>query len=375
LLLVLPMLVACGGGQPANPFSATVDECIRALGEPPRDVTGIFVEPDDGYAPVLDELNDARCGIDLTIYMLTDDEVFAALERAVDRGVRVRVMLEQHPFGAFGNQDEAFARLRDSGVAVQWGLNSHRFTHAKYAVIDKRVVLIMNQNLTRSAFTGNREFGVITTEPDAVRHASEIFARDWSGATSPAVTGPLIASPENSRARILNLINGARESIDFYAEVITDDGVLQALRGATQRGVHVRLIVNASFDSEEEAALIALANAGVTVRLMDGMYIHAKTMIIDGSAALIGSQNYTSTSLDRNRELGIVVEQPALVARCLAIFERDWLRAVPAAPVEDALPLGEGRDRGYDSKVVLPFPNISEKYFRKALDRAYPVRI
>jgi cardiolipin synthase A/B len=347
LLLVMPVLVACGGGQPANPYSATVDECIRALGDAPSTVTGIFIEPDDGYAPVLDELNDARCGIDLTIYMLTDDDVFTALEDAVDRGVRVRVMLEEHPFGAFGDQQEAFDRLRAGGVAVQWGLSAHRFTHAKYVVIDKRVALIMNQNLTRSAFDGNREFGVITTEPAAVEQAAAIFAHDWAGTSTATVAGPLVVSPENSRSRVIGLIDGARESIDFYAEVITDDDVLSALRGAMQRGVRVRLIVNASFDSEEEDVLISLASAGVDVRLMEGLYIHAKTMIVDGATALIGSQNYTPTSLDQNRELGMVVEQGALVNRCLAIFERDWVRAIPAAPVRDEVPLGAAPIRGY----------------------------
>jgi cardiolipin synthase A/B len=112
--------------------------------------------------------------------------------------------------------------------------------------------------------------------------------------------------------------------------------------------VRVRLIVNASFDSEEEDVLISLASAGVDVRLMEGLYIHAKTMIVDGATALIGSQNYTPTSLDQNRELGMVVEQGALVNRCLAIFERDWVRAIPAAPVRDEVPLGAAPIRGYD---------------------------
>jgi phosphatidylserine/phosphatidylglycerophosphate/cardiolipin synthase-like enzyme len=345
-LLALLILVACGGGQPPQPYSATVDECVRALGAAPAPVTGVFVEPDDGYSPVLDELDDARCGIDLTIYMLTDDQVFEAFDRAVDRGVRVRVMLEQHPFGAFGDQQEAFDRLRSLGAAVQWGLSAHRFTHAKFAVIDARVALIMNQNLTHAAFNGNREYGVVTTEPDAVAQATTIFARDWSGISTADVKGPLVVSPENSRARVVALIAGATESIDLYAEVIADEGIVATLRDAEARGVAVRLIVNASFDDEEDAALVTLAEAGIEVRLMDDLYIHSKTLIVDGDTALIGSQNYTATSLDRNRELGIVVDDPALVARCVAVYERDWLRAIPASPIGVPAGLGDLRLAG-----------------------------
>jgi phosphatidylserine/phosphatidylglycerophosphate/cardiolipin synthase-like enzyme len=98
---------------------------------------------------------------------------------------------------------------------------------------------------------------------------------------------------------------------------------------------------------------------------MEGLYIHAKTMIVDGSAALIGSQNYTSTSLDKNRELGMIVEQPALVSRCLAIYERDWLRAVPAVPVPEDVPLGEAPLGEYDIEATFPHPGISRKLLRQ----------
>jgi hypothetical protein len=46
-------------------------------------------------------------------------------------------------------------------------------------VVDDAVTLIMNQNLARSAFTANREFGVVTNQPDDVQ-AAAIFAADWT---------------------------------------------------------------------------------------------------------------------------------------------------------------------------------------------------
>jgi hypothetical protein len=39
-------------------------------------------------------------------------------------------------------------------------------------VIDDAVTLILNQNLTPSAFTANREFGVVTSRPDTVQAAA-----------------------------------------------------------------------------------------------------------------------------------------------------------------------------------------------------------
>src|SRR4051794_40030178 len=92
LSLVVVMLVTACGGPALRRSTGTIDGCIGALGSAPSPLSGVLVEPDDGRVPVLDELNAARCTIDLTIYLVTDDEVITALGQAVERGVRVRVM-------------------------------------------------------------------------------------------------------------------------------------------------------------------------------------------------------------------------------------------------------------------------------------------
>src|SRR5918996_443546 len=58
-----------------------------------------FIEPGDGRAPLLDEIRAARRSIDLEVYIITDDVILQALEEAQRRGVDVRVILEEHPFG------------------------------------------------------------------------------------------------------------------------------------------------------------------------------------------------------------------------------------------------------------------------------------
>ena len=92
-------------------------------------VTGVFIEPGDGRAPLLDEIEAARQSIDLEVYIVTDEIILEALEDARQRGVDVRVILEEHPFGGGGGQDATFNRLKDAGIAVQWGNPVFRFTH------------------------------------------------------------------------------------------------------------------------------------------------------------------------------------------------------------------------------------------------------
>ena len=335
LVIVLGfVLSACGGTVDLVPSSDDGPGCHASLGGVPE-ATGVFVEPDDGREPVLEELQAARCGIDVSVYLLTDEPVIDELIAAARRGIQVRVMLEQHPFGGGGGQEEVEAQLKAGGVEVRWSGSDVRFSHAKYVVVDRRVALILNQNLTNASFERNREFGSITTQGDAVQQAQEIFDSDWAGQPIRDIDGPLIVSPTTSRSRYLDLIGSARGAIDFYAEVIRDPEIIAALAAAEGRGVEVRLIVNGALDENQQEAAAQLDRRGVEIRLATGLYIHAKVMVIDGAMAVVGSQNFTATSLDDNRELAILLRDPLLVERCVSVFERDWLRAEPAGAVAD----------------------------------------
>ncbi|HLL51444.1 MAG TPA: phospholipase D-like domain-containing protein, partial [Thermomicrobiales bacterium] len=65
------------------------------------------------------------------------------------------------------------------------------------------------------------------------------------------------------------------------------------------------------------------------VRLASGHYIHAKIIVADGERAFVGSQNLSATSLDQNRELGIIVDDPVNLARLMRTFEADFRSATP----------------------------------------------
>jgi phosphatidylserine/phosphatidylglycerophosphate/cardiolipin synthase-like enzyme len=290
--------------------------------------TGVFVEPGDGRAPILDEIESARDSIALAVYIVTDERILQALEAAHRRGVDVRVILEEHPFGGDGRQPEVFARLNRAGIAVRWGNPVFRFTHIKAMVVDDAVALIMNQNLTAASFDNNREFGVITTEPTSVRTTAAIFAADWVRGVEPE-PDPLIVSPTNARGSLLALIEGAETSLELYVEVLRDQELLDALVAAVSRGVRVRLLVSPSWDNAEERE--ALAAAGIEVQLMTNLYVHAKLIVADANRAYIGSHNLSATSLDLNRELGIVLDDPVSLARLNRTFEIDFRTATPQA--------------------------------------------
>jgi cardiolipin synthase A/B len=290
---------------------------------------GVLVLPDDGNEPVLAELDAATESIWVEVYLLTDEDVIDALTRAVSRGLEVRVILEDEPFGGAGTQDMVFNRLDAAGVSVRWDQSGFRFSHAKFIILDQRVALVMNFNLTESAFSQNREFAVVSTVPSQVAHAVRIFRSDWEGRADP-VPGELVTSPESSRSSLLGLIESARSTLDIYAEVITDPEMVEALLSAKGRGVKVRIIVSETFGQDLTVEVPGeIARQGVEIRIFNALYVHAKALIVDGRAAFIGSQNLTSTSLDLNREVGIVFTAPANVERVARVFDSDFSASEP----------------------------------------------
>jgi phosphatidylserine/phosphatidylglycerophosphate/cardiolipin synthase-like enzyme len=312
---------------------ATTGSCLQSLQPPPSATTGVFVEPDDGYDPVLDELNRAQCEIDLSIYLLSDDLVMDALAAADQRGVRVRVQLEEDPFGGgWTSADDKTAWLDEAGTDWRWTPAHFRFSHAKYMVIDRQVAVIMNLNLSASAFDGNREFGIVSTDPAIVEEANQIFDADWSDKPLTDSLERVVTSPENSRAELLEMLASAGSSIDLYAEVIRDDAFVAALGDAAQRGVQIRLIVNESSDPLDQEVYTRLAATGVEIRFSGRLYIHAKLLTVDDRLAFIGSQNPTANSFDNNREVGVMVHDTIGLARCISVFERDWATGIPASP-------------------------------------------
>jgi phosphatidylserine/phosphatidylglycerophosphate/cardiolipin synthase-like enzyme len=298
--------------------------------EPGEGAVSLFVEPEDGREPILNEIEGAQSSIDLSVYILTDEPILDALEAASRRGVNVRVIIEQHPFGGGGDEPAIVGRLAAAGIVVRWGNPGVQFTHVKTLVIDQRTALILTMNLSQSAFRANRDFGVVSTRPGDIAQLIAIFEADWDAGAEPP-DGPLIVSPTTSRARLLALIDSARTSIDLYAEVLRDREIIEALRAQARAGIAIRLVMSTeTFESEEARA--ELIEAGIQVQLVDDPYIHAKMILVDGRSAFVGSQNLTMTSLDRNREVGLILTDPINIARLKAVFNSDFAAGYAPRP-------------------------------------------
>ncbi len=287
----------------------------------------LFIEPDAGDKPILDAINSAQKEILIEVYLLSDKDVIASLESAKAKGVAVNVMLEEHPFGGGNLNPKTKNELVSKGVAVLWSNPKFALTHEKAIVIDDTIAFILSQNLTASAFTKNREFDVIDKNIDDVNEIRSIFLADWNRENfSPSDTS-LLESPVNSRPTLESLISNAQKEIDIEVEVIEDKEIIALLKQKAQI-LNVNLILPTLAQiSSNKKAIDSLVNGGVKVKTMSNPYVHGKTIIADDSKAYVGSVNFSTQSLDSNRELGIIISDSNIVQILQNTFTSDWNNA------------------------------------------------
>jgi phosphatidylserine/phosphatidylglycerophosphate/cardiolipin synthase-like enzyme len=84
-------------------------------------------------------------------------------------------------------------------------------------------------------------------------------------------------------------------------------------------------------DGEYDSAYDKLARAGIHISYYSssaGFYIHGKVIEADYGTShakiFIGSENFSSTSLNRNRELGLITSSPAVLSAIASTFTTDF---------------------------------------------------
>jgi phosphatidylserine/phosphatidylglycerophosphate/cardiolipin synthase-like enzyme len=148
------------------------------------------------------------------------------------------------------------------------------------------------------------------------------------------------------------MIRGAERSLDVAQFYLSDappsrlGPVLTAIEEAADRGVAVRLLVDAMFSAKYPEPLGRLsARRGITVRRFEvgpvmGGVLHAKYFVVDGREVYLGSQNFDWRALTHIQEMGVRLRDTGVAAAFAQVFAMDWELAAGARPVA-AAPLPE----------------------------------
>jgi len=276
----------------------------------------------------------ARLSVDVAIYHLNLWSIRDALIAAHNAGVTVRVVVESD------NMDEVeIQELRATGIEIL-GDRRESLMHNKFVVIDGSEVWTGSMNFTvNGAYRNNNNLIHISSSRLAenfINEFEEMFVHDMFGDHTveniphPSLTidGTQIEtffSPDDgTAARIVELIEGAKESVSFLAFSFTSDEIANAIIARADAGVTVSGVFEESqYFSNTGTEYDHLADAGLNVRL-DGnpRNMHHKIIIIDESIVILGSYNFSRSAEERNDENTLIIHNADLAAQYLGEFER-----------------------------------------------------
>ncbi|MFW5965311.1 MAG: phospholipase D-like domain-containing protein [Halodesulfurarchaeum sp.] len=335
--------------------------------------------PDDP-GPIYETIDGAESRLLLAGYTLTDPRLVRTLLEAHRGGVSVAVLVEGAPVGGIpGEQVSALDTLRKAEVPVHVMGTEHaryRFHHAKYAVVDDRVV-VTSENWKPGGTGGNgsRGWGAVIHSESMADELSSVFRADtdyvdtvsWEDRSSEA-TDPepldnasypqrfgatesraervsLIVAPDNAERRVTDLIEDAEDSI-LIQQVSIDESsqVFQSAIRAADRGVEVQILLSGEWYARAENQALAAklrrqadrSDRQISVRLAEPRsryeHVHNKGVIVDGESVLVGSLNWNPTALQENREVSVLIEDEATAEYFQRVFRADWRGAAWRVP-------------------------------------------
>ncbi len=295
--------------------------------------------PDEDLAAAIDR---ARLSVDMAAYDLNLWSIRDALIHAEQRGVVVRMVMESENM----NESEV-QELIGAGIPIV-GDQLDGLMHDKFVVIDRAEVWTGSMNYTvGAAYRDNNNLIRIQSSQVAEDYLSEfeeMYTYDRFGpyglADTPhpklSIDGTPVEvyfSPDDGvAARLLELIKGAQESIDFMAYTFTSNELGEAVIERAQAGLKVAGVMDDDqINFGEGTEYDTFLQAGLDVRRSDDTdgLMHHKVMIIDEKIVVTGSYNFTASAEEDNDENVVIISNPDVAAAFMQEFQRVYAQAQP----------------------------------------------
>jgi cardiolipin synthase len=287
--------------------------------------------------------------------------IAAALADRCRAGVAVKVLLDG--VGALSMETAHRRTMEDAGCRVVTFRPIGRLTirrnndrnHRRILVVDGRVGITGGSGVSWK-WTGDgrkadhwRDTDVRVDGP-VVDQLQAAFAENWREATGEVLGGaawfPPAQEPRGpARAHVVRsspaagdhglyrlfllAIAGSRTSLDITNPYFVPDETLdRTIRDAARRGVRVRVLVPGVIDHAivREAGRRRygeMMKAGVEFYEYRPALLHAKTMVVDGVWATVGSTNLDRRSFALNDELNLAVYDPGVAGTLARAFAAD----------------------------------------------------
>lgn len=271
----------------------------------------LIVQPEAGVVPIVQAIKAARKTIDVFIFRIDRVEVEKALAAAVQRGVQVRALIAHTNRGGESRLRKLEQRLLAAGVLVSRTADDLIRYHAKFMVADSTLYLF-GFNFTKLDIDKSRSFAISTRHAKTVVEAGKLFEADVTRQAYSPGKSHLVVSPENARAMLSAFIAGAKQDLAIYDSKVHDPSIIKLLKERAAKGVTVRVLGD-----------MKGKDPGIEERTLP-FRLHVRAIVRDGTKAFVGSQSLRKDELENRREVGLIVNNPAVARQLMQVFESDW---------------------------------------------------
>jgi hypothetical protein len=287
----------------------------------------LLILPDQGENAIYNFVNSATTSINVTIYELKDTTLENDLVSREKAGITVRVILDQ---AQKSYNTAAYNTLTAGGVGVTYSSTAFTYTHQKTITVNNDESYISTGNFDNTYYATSRDYGVFDTNAADVAAIVAVFNADYAKTSiTPSDGTDLVWSPTDSQTQLLALINGAQHTLDVEQEEFSSTALVNAVVADAKRGVTVRVVIEDPSSYTSELNEVTAAGGKVTgYSSTTGFYIHAKTVIADYGTStakvFAGSENFSSNSLNANRELGLITTDSGVLTGLETTFSADF---------------------------------------------------
>lgn len=276
---------------------------------------------------ITQKIDQAQKRVYVEVYIFTEKRIKKALINAKKRGIDVKVVLEKNVYLAWNLNTKTFQELQRNGIEIAYSNpKNYSLNHSKMMIIDDEV-MISTGNYSYSSFKYNREFFLFLENKQLLPIFLDIFWSDFAGKKKNVYHNNLVLSPYSSRTKMEYLLKNAKQSIQIYAHNFSDENIGEILKQQKDNGVSVEMIFPdlkkvASNDNEIQD----LQQNNIALKILDKPEIHAKMILIDEQYLYIGSVNFSPFSIDKNREIGLLIKNPEIISQIKEIFKADFAK-------------------------------------------------
>lgn len=274
-----------------------------------------------------------------------------ALLSAASRGIDVKLVYDNEQM-TDPDRAQILSDLSGAGIPLVPDERS-AFMHNKFFVIDGQIVWTGSFNYTENASHRNNENAVIFDVPQLAenyeREFSEMFSREF-GTTSTADTPfPQInmdsiiiknyfAPEDKVMAKVIAVVGGARNSIDFLSFSFTDVNLAYTM---SELALNDDITVQGVFESSQskgysvcsylqERGKNIVGNGQIVVKLDSNPgTMHEKVIIVDDRIVIFGSFNFSGNADTNNDENLLIIDDPNLAT----LFEQEFQKVFDPAIV------------------------------------------